>query len=112
MHEMVLAQDLLKKILDAAQAKGLKRLSYARVGIGEIQLHDKTELEELFIRVSQGTIAEGINLDIRSIPISAVCKECGLEFETTSNRLDCSRCNSRNIEITHGNEIIVEQLME
>lgn len=112
MHELVLAQDLLKKILDAAKAKGLKQLSYARVGIGEIVLHDRTELEELFIKVSKGSIAEGINLDIKTIPIRAVCKECGLEFDVTLKRFDCSRCNSKNIEIIQGNEINIEQLME
>ena len=110
MHEYVLAQNILNKILERAKERGLKQISYARVSVGETLLHDKTELEELFIQVSKGTLAHGINLDINITPLKAVCDDCGKEFDAKIKRFDCSKCGSRNIQIVQGNDLVIEEL--
>lgn len=110
MHEYILAQNLIKKILDRAKERKLNSLSHAKVSIGETLLHDKTELEELFIKASKGTIAAGINLEINIMPVKAACADCGKEFDTKFERFDCSKCGSRNINIVQGSDLIIEEL--
>jgi len=110
MHELVLAQDLLKKIMAGAASKGLKRIKYARVRIGETLIHDQTELEALFISVSKNTIADGINLEIRIAPLKGFCAKCGAEFDASFNNMNCSKCGSKDINIAQGNEIKIEEI--
>lgn len=110
MHELVLAQDILKKIIDEAKSRGLKRIKHAKVMIGETLIHDQTELEELFISVSKDTIAEGINLEIKIAPLKAVCGKCGTEFDASFNNAGCSKCGSKDINIAQGNGIKIEEL--
>lgn len=110
MHEFVMAQTILNKLLERAIAKKLKHLSYARISIGETLVHDQTELEELFIQMSKGTPAEGINLDINIVPLKAICKKCKADFDMQTGKIECANCGSRNIDIVQGNEMNIEEL--
>lgn len=110
MHEFVMAQNMLNKLLERATAKKLKHFSYARISIGETLVHDQRELEELFIGMSKGTAAEGINLDIIIVPLKAVCKKCKADFDVQTGKIECANCGSRNIDIIQGNEMNIEEL--
>jgi len=112
MHELALARDILRKIEVEAAARGFKKVSYGRVRIGETLLSDQTELEEMFIAVSKGTIAEGMNLDITISPVKAFCRNCKKEFRTGELRLDCPECGLADVEISQGKELIIERLEE
>lgn len=110
MHELGLAQDVLKKIKAEAKAKGLSRVTYARVKIGETLITDRPEFEEIFSTISMGSVAEGMRLELEISPLKAICSNCKKEFNSRAPRLDCPHCGSTHLQISSGKELLIEDL--
>lgn len=111
MHELHLAEDVLNKIKAEAKAKGIGKVSYARVAIGQALISDRAEFEELFAMISVGSVAEGMRLDLEIVPLKAACADCKTEFDAKIHRLDCSNCGSTNIQISSGKELLIESVV-
>ena len=110
MHELGLAEDILRKIKEEAKKNGLSKVAYAKIRVGETLVTDQPELIELFSMVSLGSPAEGAKLDIVLSPLKAVCGSCKKEFNPQVIRFDCPSCGSGSINIISGKELIIEEL--
>jgi len=110
MHELGLAEDILRKIKEEAKKNGLSKVAYAKIRVGETLVTDQPELIELFSMVSTGSSAEGAKLDIVLSPLKAVCSSCKKEFNPKVIRFDCPNCGSGSIKITTGNELVIEEI--
>lgn len=110
MHELGLAEDILRKVKEEAKVKGLSKISYARVKVGETLVTDQPELIELFSSISAGTPAEGTKLEIVISPLKAACRNCGIEFSARVVRFSCLGCGSGSIYIISGKELLIEEL--
>ena len=108
MHEMALAKDILRKIEEAAQGK---KLSYAKVQLGESRFTHMEELRELLTDISQGTVAEGAKVEFEISKVRSACADCGAEFKPGEKmNMNCEQCGSGNIQLTGGNELVVKEL--
>jgi hydrogenase nickel incorporation protein HypA/HybF len=105
MHELHLAEDILRKIKEKAQAEAKAKVAYAKIGLGQSRFTHLAELLELFADISGG-----IKLEIDIIPVRTACAECKTEFAPKTMRLDCEKCGSTNIQMVSGNELIVKEL--
>lgn len=113
MHEMHLAQDILRKIIDKAGsrvASHASRVSYVKIKLGAARFTHLQELKELLVQIAKGTEAEGAKIDFEIIPLHSVCADCGNDFEADEPRLDCPSCGSIAIKLSSGNELSVEEL--
>jgi hydrogenase nickel incorporation protein HypA/HybF len=110
MHELGLAEDILRKIKEEAKKNNLPKVVYAKIRVGETLVTDQPELVELFSMISTGTLAEGAKLDIVISPLKAVCSKCKKEFNPKVIRFDCPSCGSGSITITSGKELVIEEL--
>ncbi len=110
MHELGLAEDILRKIKEEARIRGLSKVSYAKIRIGETLVTDQPELVELFSMISAGTPAEGTKLDIVISPLKSVCGNCKKEFNPKVIRFDCPGCGSNSINIASGKELVIEEI--
>lgn len=64
MHELAAAQDVLKVVLDAAQAQQARRVTAISLRVGHLYAVDR--IESLIAALAAGTIAEGARLEIES----------------------------------------------
>jgi hydrogenase nickel incorporation protein HypA/HybF len=110
MHEMGLAKDVLRKLLQEASAKKISKIKEAKVNIGETLITDKEEFFELFKDVSKGTPAEGMKLNVRISPLMAFCNKCTKEFAAREMSSGCTGCGENDLKIVSGKEIIVEEV--
>ena len=110
MHELGLAEDILRKIKEEAKTRGLSKVSYAKIRVGETLVTDQPELIELFSMISTGTLTEGTKLDIVISPLKAICGSCKKEFNPKVIRFDCPDCGSNSINIASGKELVIEEL--
>jgi hydrogenase nickel incorporation protein HypA/HybF len=110
MHELGLAEDILRKIKEEARTRGISKVSYAKIRVGETLVTDQPELIELFNMISTGTLAEGTKLEIVLSPLKAVCGSCKKEFNPKVIRFDCPACGSSSINIASGKELVIEEL--
>ena len=106
MHELHLAEDILRKINDEAGTRGLgTKVVYAKIGLGQSRFTHLEELLELFADISGG-----IKLEIDVIPVKTACAKCNTEFKPKTMRLDCEKCGSTDIQMVSGNELIVKEI--
>lgn len=110
MHELHLAQDVLKVIKQEAKEKGLPKVSSGTIKIGESLITHPQEFMELFGQIGKGTIAEGIKLKLEILPLRALCTSCKKEFDTKEPRFDCPHCGSTDIKLSSGKELYIEDL--
>jgi hydrogenase nickel incorporation protein HypA/HybF len=110
MHELGLAEDILRKIKEEAGKKGLSKVSSARVKVGASLVSDVPELKELLSKISKGTIADGARLKIDISPVKTACGSCGKDFNPKEMRLDCPECGSTDIRVTTGKELVIEEI--
>ncbi|MFC1568181.1 hydrogenase maturation nickel metallochaperone HypA [Candidatus Margulisiibacteriota bacterium] len=110
MHELHLAQDVLRKIEEEARTQNLAKVTFAKVRIGEARVTDPPELKEILANISKGTIADGMQLELDILPLAARCASCQNEFSSAAPRLDCPACGSMDIQITSGQELLVANL--
>ena len=110
MHEMGLAKDVLRKILEEADKRKLRRISRAYVNIGETLITDKEEFLQLFKDISVGTPVEGLELNVTIMPLMAFCKSCSKDFSAKEMKKGCPGCESNDFKIVSGKEVIIKEL--
>jgi hydrogenase nickel incorporation protein HypA/HybF len=60
--------------------------------------------------LSRGTAAEHAELAVRSVPITARCKDCAEEFAVKDFKWACPGCQSTRSDIIAGRELLVESI--
>ena len=78
MHELAAAQDVLKVVLEAAQAQQARRVTAISLKVGRLYAVD--QIESLIAALAGGTMAEGARLEIESVPGPGVAVD-SLEVE-------------------------------
>jgi hydrogenase nickel incorporation protein HypA/HybF len=71
-----MAQQILQVALEEVRRHGARRVSAIRLTLGELEGIGEEVLREAFAVVSQGTVAEGAELDIERVPGRVECEEC------------------------------------
>jgi len=118
MHELHLAEDILRKIQEAAKGEGQgsrvkgqeDKLKAVKIALGQSRFTHLEELRELLTAISKDTVAEGAKIEFEIIPVKTVCAKCGQEFNPEKMRLDCPHCGSTDIQMASGNELIVKEI--
>ena len=112
MHELSVAQDLLRIVEAKAKENDIKIVTKIVVVVGEA-----SGIEEDFLRhnlldhIMPATIAEKAELEITREPLQARCLTCGIELNfQQSYSLRCSNCGDSNLEVTKGKSIYLQTI--
>lgn len=110
MHELALMNSLVDAIAeqlhdpDPSAATRTRRVAVVRLEIGMLAGVALDPLRFAFEACAGGTLLEGAQLEILSIPGRARCKCCGCEHPTTSLLAPCP-CGSFDRVLVSGNEL-------
>ena len=110
MHELAIAEAVLKTAVPAAEKSGAARILEIRMRIGELSGVIPECLAECFGYAARGTMAEGAALVIERIPASIRCRSCGYEGAAGRTRYVCPACGSADFSLTGGREYRLEDL--
>ncbi len=110
MHEMSIAQSILKIVVPQAERNGAKKIKLIRVRAGELRGIVQEQLSFLFEFVAKDTIAEGATLAVERVPIKSVCKECKHEFMVQEYSFICPECESKDVDTIEGMELDVKEI--
>jgi len=109
MHELSLAQEILKAVLNGAEKAGNKRIREINVRVRESTHHmEDDSLETCLEAIARGTVAEGAEIGIELIPPTLKCKECDFTFSAQEGILVCPHCRSSKLEELDAEEIDLE----
>lgn len=109
MHELSLAQDILKAVLNEAEKAGGKRIREINVRVRESVHHmEDGSLDTCLEAIAKGTAAEGAEIVIGLLPPTLRCKECDFTFSAQESTLFCPHCRSAKLEELDAEEIELE----
>ena len=97
MHELGIAQEILKIALDYAAKNNAARITQFSVAMSAAADESEESLRFHFDHLTRGTIAEGARIDITRVPIPAKCLECGQDFAWMTETTACPHCSSARI---------------
>jgi hydrogenase nickel incorporation protein HypA/HybF len=111
MHEIRIAQDMQKIILQVASKENLNKVTAVNVQFGEMVQIVPDIFRFAFEEVSRNSPVEGSELNFEIIPVKIKCINCLKEYEISrEGRFECMNCGSVDIEIIHGKELLIKSI--
>src|SRR4051812_12085417 len=107
MHELSIADAILQIALAHADGRTIEAIE---IKVGHLRQVVPDALAFAFTLVSEGTLAEGAELEMEEVPAAGVCRRCGVESEFVGFPLACRGCGSLDVELVRGEELLVDAL--
>jgi hydrogenase nickel incorporation protein HypA/HybF len=102
---------LCEGVLEAVQTRAAgRRVAGIRVRCGARHAVDPETMAQAFAFVAAGTEADGAAVDVVTVPATVTCRDCGAASETTDRLAVCPHCARDNVEITGGDELVLESV--
>jgi hydrogenase nickel incorporation protein HypA/HybF len=111
MHEIRIAEDLQKIILEVAGTGNLKKVTTVNLQFGELVQIVPDIFRFAFEEASRNTPVEGAALKIEVVPVKIRCLHCLKESEILKEgKYECVNCNSVDMEIIQGKELLIKSI--
>ncbi len=112
MHEMSYIARMVSLAVDVATENRAKKVKSIEVSIGKTSGVMPYYMQKYYPDASKGTILEGAELICVEVPVTALCEECGKEYEPTkeSNYL-CPFCGGRKAHIVAGKDVVLTNVV-
>jgi hydrogenase nickel incorporation protein HypA/HybF len=110
MHEMSLVESMIELIESESRTRGFARVSRVRLAIGALGHVEPEAMRFCFDAVARGTIVEGAQLDIRTVPGEAWCLDCGKRVAIAERHGACPDCGRYHMQMTGGDELRLDEL--
>jgi hydrogenase nickel incorporation protein HypA/HybF len=107
MHELSIAGAVVDIVNRHA---GGRRVERVELRVGHLRQVVPSALEFAFELVAAGTPAEGAELVMEEVPADVSCRGCGGASTLTAFPAVCGRCGSLDVEVTGGDELLVDAL--
>jgi len=110
MHEMALAESVVRIVEDQARVHDYARVKTVWLEIGQLSHAEPDAIRFCFDAVAKGTMMEGAALEIGRTPGKAWCDACGASVAVSSLADACPDCGGFGLRVTEGDELKVCKL--
>ena len=110
MHELGIADNLSKIVLETAQKENLSKVTKVNISFGQMVQIVPDIFEMAFRQIVINSVAQDAELDIEILPVIMKCTCCGTDFKVNENRFSCNICHSSDLEIINGNELFIKSI--
>ncbi|NVL89923.1 MAG: hydrogenase maturation nickel metallochaperone HypA [Desulfobacterales bacterium] len=110
MHELAVAESLLKIVRDEGKKHGLSKVNQVRLRIGKLSTIVPEALSFSFEVISRGTLADGAELVMEVVPVRAHCRDCEIDFEADGLFFLCPQCKGALIALVSGKELEIADI--
>jgi hydrogenase nickel incorporation protein HypA/HybF len=113
MHELPVTQSILDIVLRHAEANQVERIRTIHLRIGALADLEPEWIQSYFDLLSEGTLAQGAQLQLQRSPLTFHCDKCGTDFTADRDDLgtaQCPGCGSREASITSGTGYLVDSM--
>lgn len=101
MHELAITQSVVDAVCERAAGRPVHTV---RVRVGTLTAVVADSMRFCFDLITEGTVAEGAELEIDQPPGTGHCQACATDFTLTDLVLLCP-CGSADVTITSGREL-------
>jgi hydrogenase nickel incorporation protein HypA/HybF len=110
MHEMSIAQDMMRIVEEQRGAHGFERVRTIRIRAGALSNIVPEALRFAFEAIRGGTCAEGAELEIDREPLRLTCRQCGHITPAERGPKGCESCGSTDVHIEGSTEFEIVSL--
>lgn len=113
MHELGLARDIVDAVVESARQAGARRVARVYMSIGKARDVVPDLMEIAFAHLTKGTVAEGAELVVTSVPVMGRCEDCGFVFPLDIFNKDtwkCPHCGSGSYKLHRGREFDIDRI--
>ena len=110
MHELSIAQSLVAELTAVAERNDAISVRTITIVVGALSGVEKTALEMAFPFAAEKTICNGAELVIKQQPAQILCNNCGKSSNSEDIFYLCPECESDNIEVQAGRELMIESV--
>jgi hydrogenase nickel incorporation protein HypA/HybF len=107
MHELAIAEGIVS--IAERHAAG-RRVTCVELKVGHLRQVVPSALIFAFDLLTEQTLLEGAELRIEEVPAAGVCRDCGADTMLPDFPLQCVGCGGLNVEVTAGEELLVDSL--
>jgi len=105
MDEHELVSQILAAVDETAYRNSASRVVGIHLAVGGRRAFDLDSLSDDFNRATRGTVAEGAKLFVKVLPVRHHCRNCGFEFDASSQECPCPECGHPHTEMVSGEEL-------
>ncbi len=117
MHELSMADAIVKTVLDVAEKNQAEEILEVTIEVGKLTMLNPEQLKFLLGVLGENTLLEGAKVIIEEIPVEIKCLSCNYTGTTDPDDSDhylmivkCPECDERNLEIVAGRECNVKNI--
>ena len=123
MHGMGIANSIVETVLKSLKGYNVKKVSGVDVEVGELMGIGPEELKYGFEIASEGSILEGVELNVQIKPAELKCRGCGYEGRSNPSSIShhdhnhaplpppqCPKCEGFAVEVLEGKTLTVKDL--
>jgi hydrogenase nickel incorporation protein HypA/HybF len=111
MHEMGIATEIVRIVTESIPADiADPKVARINLKVGKLAAVVPQSLQFCFEIAAEQTAAEGAELNIEEITVSARCDQCRHMWEILEPVFDCPACGSTTIEMLSGRELDIESI--
>ncbi|MBQ6469948.1 MAG: hydrogenase maturation nickel metallochaperone HypA [Lachnospiraceae bacterium] len=110
MHELGLADAMMKMVQKLVKEEGAERVIAVTVSIGDLSGVVPRFMADAWEAVTDGTPYQGVPLHIETIPGVAQCLECGEQFQVDTKRMKCPHCGGVRLTPISGRDMTIEEI--
>jgi hydrogenase nickel incorporation protein HypA/HybF len=107
MHELGLCEAIVDRVEERARERPVARV---RVRVGRLHHVHPDAFDQSFAIAAAGGVAEDAVAELLLLPVRASCRACGAESEADELVLVCPACGAVEIELTGGDELMLESI--
>ncbi len=111
MHEMSYVVKFVNDAIDAAVAGDAKKVVSITVSVGEMTGVLPEYLYKYYPDAVRGTILEGSELIVDTVPVKTVCLKCGESYHPVKdNGYTCPHCGDSAGRVIAGRDVVLERV--
>ena len=110
MHELGVISAMVKTIEEIIKEQGYTKVHKLVLEVGELSGIVPHYMEVCYPAAVYKTFMENSILEMETIPGIVRCKDCGKEFNANANDFTCPECQSQNMEILSGNDVMIKEI--
>jgi hydrogenase nickel incorporation protein HypA/HybF len=111
MHEASIAQNLIDAVratIDEGKLPGKVKTIYLKVGKLTAVVPDY--LTFMFTVLAEGGPLQGVSVQVEEVAVRGACAACGWEDQIDEPKFLCPRCDSGEIQILSGRELLIQSV--
>jgi len=119
MHEFSIASDIVRNVLDTAEANKGKQVLSIQLEIGQLALLNIEQVTFWVQELLKDSIAEGAKIKVKTVRARVLCEACGHKGGLSSDQgdpfqhfvpLSCPKCGSFQMKIEKGRECYLRKI--